>query len=133
MAMPASYMASEKWVISHPNYPDAVAETVTIAPPTGEQPREITAPLFANLNTTPVEDCPYFHYQQRLAQWAQQHFSEEAQRPFQDALLTLCHDPERIEKFSPHRNPDSANGSELYTHQWMPGTTPAFTAIASIT
>ena len=105
MAMPASYMASEKWVINHPNYPDAVAETVTIAPPTGEQPREITAPLFANLNTTPVEDCPYFHYQQRLAQWAQQHFSEEAQRPFQDALLTLCHDPERIEEILAPQEP----------------------------
>jgi len=105
MAMPASYLASDKWTISHPDYPDAVAETRTIAPPTGEQHREITVPLFSHLETTPVEDCPYFHYQQQLTQWIQQHFNEEARRPFQDSLLTLCRDPGRIEKILASQEP----------------------------
>lgn len=105
MAMPASHLASNKWTISHPAYPDAVAETRTIAPPTGEQPRKMTVPLFADIQATPVQDCPYFHYQQQLRQWIQQHFNEQAQRPFQDSLLTLCHDPERIEKILAPQEP----------------------------
>lgn len=105
MAMPASYMTSAKWKIHHPDYADAVAETRTIAPPTGEQPREITVPLFADIEATPVQHCPYFHYQQQLRQWIQQRFNEEAQRPFQDSLLTLCHDPEHIEKIIAPQEP----------------------------
>ncbi|EUC71677.1 TonB-dependent receptor [Alcanivorax sp. 97CO-5] len=97
MAMPASYMASTHWKISHPDYPDAVAETRTIAPPTGEQPRNITVPLFAEINASKVQDCPYFHYQQQLAQWLN-HLDEEARYPFQDSMLTFCHDSERIEQ-----------------------------------
>ncbi|SFL91033.1 carboxypeptidase-like regulatory domain-containing protein [Marinobacter zhejiangensis] len=68
MAMPASYLDTQFWVISHAGYGDAAFTTSTLAPPRSEQPSLVEVPVFANAERDP-DNCRFGHYRLRLVDY----------------------------------------------------------------
>ena len=69
LLMPGSAMTTNTWDITHPDYPNGVAQTRTHFPPLDRQLSELKIPLFATLPSSP-DTCPYFGY---LMQWHHWH------------------------------------------------------------
>ena len=93
MMMAASSMDTQTWRISHPGYPDAVAQTRTLIPPLSRERQTLTIPLFRQLPVSP-ENCPDFGYLIKLGQWQadnqmEMHFVEPASCQDPQALDTL--------------------------------------------
>lgn len=91
MMMAASSMDTQTWRISHPDYPDAVAQTRTMIPPISRELHTLTIPLFKALPDSP-DNCPDYGYLLKLGQWQadkqmEMHFVEPAS----------CHDPEALD------------------------------------
>ncbi len=80
IAMPASHMKHEYWVVRHQAYQDAVAGTATLAPPRWEQAREITVPMFDDIATEDAQGCRFAGYRIRVAEYwlAQEVVPEQA-------------------------------------------------------
>ncbi|SDW82514.1 carboxypeptidase-like regulatory domain-containing protein [Marinobacter mobilis] len=94
MAMPASYLNREIWVVRHPDYADAVFVTRTLAPPRSRQPSLAEVPMFAGLEQGP-DECPFGHYRLRLAEdlRAQESLDDLTLRNLTELDGVLCRDP----------------------------------------
>lgn len=68
MAMPASYLDRQFWVVRHSAYADGVFVTTSLAPPRSRQPSLVEVPMFSGLAADP-DNCRFGHYRLRLGRF----------------------------------------------------------------
>jgi|GEM_PF-860283 len=101
MNLPASYLDRQSWVVTHPDYADAIAETHTLMPASRRFLTEPVIPLFASELPPSPEKCPYFSYLLRLATWRGNHEAATDQ-PYP---MSTCRDSELTDKLTDQLRP----------------------------
>ncbi len=91
MLMVGSAMDTQTWRISHPDYPDAVAQTQSLIPPLSRELQTLTIPLFRQLPASP-QICPDFGYLLKLGQWR-----ADKQIEMRFVEPASCEDPEALD------------------------------------
>lgn len=92
--MPGSYLDRQFWLITHPDYPTAVAVTRTLGPPIWEQVSRIRVSIFEEMADSPPS-CPYGQYLITLGNWYLADPSRDPEHSFWDLMdAGNCADPD---------------------------------------